>query len=340
MTRLISTVRVGGRFNPPGKPLGRQPQPSLHLKSKFALVTARALDLAVAATGEVRLGILVSGFWRSGTTWLQECLAEAMGGKSIFEPLAPENSRWESVLLRAGLQEKNLRSAHIPGPKPPGDVLWRYLDDTLMGRGSRRFVLSCRRSVGDSLKRLVVAKDVRLQHNLSAVHARYGVPIVHLRRHPCAVVASLRAARWEWSFADLRLADLFSARCGNEDRSAERLAAERYDTDLLSRVTAYWALTEGAAARQLDGARWGRLQSYEAAVAQPFETVAALCRFAGQAQVRQPSPHLNSAMTDPERVGDAPTTRTHDWKRRLSGDEVARVRQIVDDLLPTHGYDI
>jgi hypothetical protein len=35
----------------------------------------------------------VSGFFRSGTTWFQECIAEGACGKTVFEPLSPYNRR-------------------------------------------------------------------------------------------------------------------------------------------------------------------------------------------------------------------------------------------------------
>ena len=33
--------------------------------------------------------LLINGFWRSGTTWLQQTLVEALHAKSLFEPFSP-----------------------------------------------------------------------------------------------------------------------------------------------------------------------------------------------------------------------------------------------------------
>ena len=33
--------------------------------------------------------LLINGFWRSGTTWLQQTFVDAMDAKSLFEPFSP-----------------------------------------------------------------------------------------------------------------------------------------------------------------------------------------------------------------------------------------------------------
>ncbi len=56
------------------------------------------VDAALGLSGLARPVVLVSGFWRSGTTWLQECLVEGLEAKSIFEPLSPQEPRRRAAL--------------------------------------------------------------------------------------------------------------------------------------------------------------------------------------------------------------------------------------------------
>src|ERR1700744_1192686 len=50
---------------------------------------ALSLDRATHSLGLSKPVLFVSGFWRSGTTWLQEYLASGFHAKTIFEPLSP-----------------------------------------------------------------------------------------------------------------------------------------------------------------------------------------------------------------------------------------------------------
>jgi hypothetical protein len=50
---------------------------------------ARAVDLITGRLGAARPVVFVSGFWRSGTTWMQELLAKSLHAKTVFEPLLP-----------------------------------------------------------------------------------------------------------------------------------------------------------------------------------------------------------------------------------------------------------
>ncbi len=62
--------------------------------------------------------VLVSGFWRSGTTWVQECLAESLGAKTIFEPLSPQEPRRRAFLASRFPADEDALQAFIPGSLP------------------------------------------------------------------------------------------------------------------------------------------------------------------------------------------------------------------------------
>ncbi len=44
------------------------------------------LDLCAAPFVDPSEAVVVTGFWRSGTTWLQQTLARLHNAKTVFEP--------------------------------------------------------------------------------------------------------------------------------------------------------------------------------------------------------------------------------------------------------------
>ncbi len=287
------------------------------------LAAAGLLDAALGLSGLAAPVVLVSGFWRSGTTWLQECLAESLGAKTVFEPLSPQEPRRRAALEPRFPGDEDALQAFIPGPFAEGAPDWRALDAACRGRHGGAFLLSCRASVAESARTAIVVKDVRLHANLAGFHRRFGVPVVHLRRHPCAVVASLLAADWHWSFARVTLARL--------DPAAEALRA--FDTDALSRIAAYWAHVERRAALAIDGRAWGRTLAYETLAARPGPVVEDLCGWLGRPQRRTPDFGRPAASVHPDIFAARPRA-PEPWRTRLSEAEVVRVEAIADAVFP------
>ena len=158
------------------------------------------------------------------------------------------------------------------------------LDLAFAGYGPGTFALLSREHLLELLWRGVIIKCVRMSLGHVAVQRRYGVPNIHLRRHPCAVVASMLHTRWTWSFEDVRLAELVAA-LGPDTRhvlapTTPNLdeVVPRHDGDALSRIAAYWALTERYVDAHLRGQPWAQIVPYERLVAQPKSTLGELCR--------------------------------------------------------------
>lgn len=303
-------------------------------RTALAVATARGIDAGLGTLGLSRPVLLVSGFWRSGTTWLQECLAAALGAKTVFEPMSPMEPRRRADLSKLYPDDgEDLWQATVPGPWSPNDVAWRYLDAACSGRLATEYLMSCRRDVAESLRRTIVVKDVRLQANFRAFHDRYGVPVVHVRRHPCAVVASLLAANWHWSFEHASLA-MVLPRLGAALTEAERTRALRFDTDALHRTAAFWAVTERLAAEGLSRQRWGALLSYENFSADPGPVLAELCRTIGLRQRATVDFAQPSASVHPEAFaayGAAPRER---WRTMLTFQEIEQIETVVDAIFP------
>ena len=281
------------------------------------------VDAALGLSGLARPVVLVSGFWRSGTTWLQECLVEGLEAKSIFEPLSPQEPRRRAALQDRFPDDEDALQAFIPGPLDESSPVWPALDAACCGLHGGSFLLSCRRSVAEAARTAIVVKDVRLHHNLTTFHHRFRVPVVHIRRHPCAVAASLISADWHWSFSRVKFSRL--------DPSLHLLSD--FDTDPLSRIAAYWAHVERRAFLALQGQVWGHLLPYENFIARPAPVFSDLCGRLGLRQRRNPNFGRPSASIHP----DAFSTKTGapaSWRAKLSDQEISRIEGIADRVFP------
>ena len=304
-------------------------------RTAFDNAAARLVDRSLGQLGAAHPRLLVSGFWRSGTTWLQEMLGTALGAKTVFEPLSPmEPVRCAALLAQYPDDTEDLRQATVPGPCPDDAGFWRYLGRTCHGSLATEYLMSCRRDVAESFRRDIVVKDVRLQANLAEFHRRFGVPVVHVRRHPCAVVASLVAADWHWSFANVTLAALLP-RLGSAvpDHARLRLLT-RFDADPVDRIAACWAVTERAAAAALEAQPWGALVAYEAFAAAPRQVLDTLCGRLRLRQVAAVDFSAPSASVSPEAFAAYGAPPRERWRAQLTERDIERVCAVADDVFP------
>jgi hypothetical protein len=212
---------------------------------------AHTADRLVSPLVDPARSPVVSGFWRSGTTWLQEVLARLLAAKSVIEPF-----HFEVPAARA------LLAASQPGPKPDpvlelqmpfcgtglleGElrgVFERALRATLAGRGTRLI----RTGLWECLRRRVVVKVTRGHLCLRAAQDTFGMPVIHLHRDPRGVVASVLQTGWDWLFDHLRLKEqLLEPRDGRAQAFERwREEIEEYDRmDRIARIAAYWAMVE------------------------------------------------------------------------------------------------
>lgn len=212
---------------------------------------AYCVDRMVSVGMDPGRSLVVSGFWRSGTTWLQESLAHLLGAKTVFEPF-----HFEVPAARALLSASQpvARSApflelHMPycgGAELSGElrrVFAGALRGTLAGRGTRLLRMDPR----ECLRRRIVVKLVRGHLCLSAARRSFGMPIIHVYRDPRGVIASVMQTGWDWLFDHLRLAEqLLEPRDGRAEAFGKwREAIEEYDEQgKIARLAAYWAITE------------------------------------------------------------------------------------------------
>ena len=147
--------------------------------------------------------------------------------------------------------------------------------------------------------------------------------------------------RWTWSFEDVRLAELVAA-LGPDARhvlapTTPNLdeVVPRHDGDALSRIAAYWALTERYVDAHLRGQPWARNRALRAVGCQSDSTLGELCGF-----FDAPAHPLvvtgDLPVTEAESVGTPSASRIRAWRERLSPAAIDRVSGIVSELFPKY----
>ena len=284
----------------------------------------------------LRGSILINGFWRSGTTWVQQVLAKAYGAKTIFEPLSPSSQFPLQKRVFGSATPAVWRESFLPlSPEvfTPEDV--RYLDLTFAGCCPTRstFPYLCRKSVTECFNRRLVIKFVRAHCLLGYMAERYNVTPIHVTRHPCAVVASFALSDWTWNFSQVDFCQLYPDSQPFEDpRAKEQIHVlhEYSNSSATAKLTALWALMERRVA-ETPGVVSAR---YEDLVRNPEQEFPRLAGRVG-ATLRNPlETGEDSPVTVAQRKGIDIEQRLTSWKHELCFEVQESVRSIVEDIWP------
>jgi len=199
-------------------------------------------------------GLFISGFWRSGTTWLQQSLAHILGAKTVFEPLSPNSGmiiRKNGNVYGLKTHESKFLATYLPFFRDDfskNNSLQRILFNALRSKIGGFWVRRTRGSMLDSFRRSVIVKDVRIQFCLGAIQNTFSVPIIHIHRDPRAVIASLKRRNWwQWGLDELSLSQhLLKCNDGREDFFGkwEKTILKYEGASIIQRVTAYLAMSE------------------------------------------------------------------------------------------------
>ena len=295
---------------------------------------------------------MIAGSGRSGTTWVQDALADANELRPIFEPLHP----WVS--------EVGNRYAHRtlrPGESHP--ELLQFLTDTCAGRGPQLWAryrrhpnwlfppvgsLTTREGLGRlyrawtkfvaefptlyraSKRRAPLVKCIRSNLMLGWLSQHCDGRVVLMVRHPGAVIESELRGKWEPE----RVLDRF-----RRDAALHELTSNRYRTLLARRLNdvealaarwvienqypILWAAVDDVAIvhyerlKSAPGTEWQRLCS---ALDLPnVPTVAALAK-----------PSQQSGRSKPESIVEGSTTPR--WLQKLTQAQVDAVQRVLDEV--------
>ena len=214
---------------------------------------AYLIDRALAFRFDPSDTLVISGFWRSGTTWLEESLREILYAKTLFEPIDPLLHDTQTLHEHDQVAGKTLEFLRLYMPYCSGSILSsghpltklfrQSLRSELRGAWARRF----RQGLAESFRPRLVVKFVNAQLCLRAAQNTFVMPVLHVYRDPRAVVASIKKTRWHGLFDHLSLREqLLETPDGRVEYfgrwRGEILEYDRYNT--VTRVAAYWALTE------------------------------------------------------------------------------------------------
>lgn len=304
---------------------------------------AYRLDSELATRVDPHETLVVSGFWRSGTTWLEEALREILQAKTLFEPCDPLTEEMQAIHAHDQVAHKTFEFLRLYMPYCSADTLHGHPLHELFrravvaeSRGSwiRRF----RKNLAESRQTRVVVKFVRAQLCLRAAQNTFNMPALHVYRDPRAVIASIKKTRWHWLFEHLELRkQLLRQRDGRADFfnqwTDEILEYDR--DDAVARVAAYWALTERFVQQSYTGYQ-GRfaLVSYEQ-LAQEREKVFA--EILQRLNLRPATENFevsraDSTTTSQLQRGASVRERVAGWKKYLSAAEIAVIENVVTRL--------
>lgn len=292
----------------------------------------------------------IAGSGRSGTTWVQDCVAESNDLRPIFEPLHP------AVTPLGPLYANRALSPNAECPDLASyfrdccDGSYRSWWTTYRGRRDLLFPRLGELSSVDAWKRLYrrwsrftrgvpalyragrlrepLFKDIRLNLALGWLVRQLEARVVLIVRHPCAVVES-----------QLRLGDAWDPgpglrRCAG-DAEFDEWTEGRYRVPLrgsLSRIeelTLMWII-ENQLPVELARAHGYVVSHYEHLHARGTSEWERVIGFLGLVQVPGPSltgrPSQQSAVADPV----TPEASSSKWMMRLSTPDLSSIQQLLD----------
>jgi len=274
--------------------------------------------------------IILSGFWRSGTTWIQQVIAESICAKTQFEPLEPN----ALLPLHGGASFNPTQGAYIP---LTWDVFSEkdcyFLDLAFKGVSPKRsgFNYLARTSFKECFTDRVVVKFVRAQFILPVLMQRYSAQgVIHISRHPMAVIQSLMNAKWEWDFADIDLSDLY----WRENELSKCPLWEElkiyHNASKEEKIAALWALSE----REVRQSENIVFVKYEELLKEPDIGFANVLKTLGLQAQKRVDYSKDSPVTASNRVGASLDERLNSWRTNMPRDSQIKVRAVLRSLWP------
>ena len=200
--------------------------------------------------------LIINGFWRSGTTWLQEYAANLLRAKRIFEPFQARAGYILGCLDEISPVRRDYGFCNGLMPFISSEIsletkLFDIINQAQRGQLTSKYVLRDQRLLDFDrcFKKQVVVKYVRGSLSLRAMANTFSCPVIHIYRDPRAVIASIKQRKnWgEGAFTNFSLCShLLEVDDGRYDYfkrwKNEIYAMEK--TEDLGRLAAYYCLTE------------------------------------------------------------------------------------------------
>jgi hypothetical protein len=302
--------------------------------------SAYQIDHEVAPRVDPRDTLFVSGFWRSGTTWLQQALETLLQAKLVYEPLYCLVPDTRAVYEDHGVahRTKEYLRLHMPfcaAPTLAGRSLNAFFERALRSDLQGNWLRAYRGNFANNFRTRVILKCVRAQLCLRAVQDTFGMPVLHVYRDPRAIAASVRLTSWSWLFDPLDLTrqllkppdgraaffDAWRSEIGSFDRQ-----------DVTTRLAAYWALTETWVRHSYAGGRTRFVAvGYEELLRRREGLLLEILEQLGvplAANADSLSLSADSSTTSERRRGASADERIAGWKSVLSAAEIGAIEAI------------
>lgn len=229
------------------------------------------IDRGVSLLAHTEPPVIITGFWRSGTTFLQDLTCQTLGAKPVFEPLyksSPDYLKYLKARVPPGVDPLPFFNFFMPWAPEDGDpdrLLARFLDGVIAGRRPTKWTCHTRNNMAKqlgyggwqriyakskiSLRKRLVVKFVRGHLLIPYIKHRFGLPIIHIQRNPLEIARSFIKAGWHYpgSMDDINLRSLL---LDPSDRRSEffapysRLIDQSPQFSGVKRLALYWGLCE------------------------------------------------------------------------------------------------
>jgi hypothetical protein len=301
--------------------------------------------------------ILVTGMPRSGTTWVGQMLAA--GGEVMYlsEPLNQLHPGIFRLRVRQPycyIDEENESSfadafadAAAARPRPVAEI-FSVREAKDVGRVAVRsfdFVRARLRS------RRILFKDPYAVFSADWFADRLGSDVVLVVRRPAAVVSSLKRLGWRAPLVEMRRQEALRKRwlVGFDHELEAAATRSELRRDLIWSNTVLWLIVYGAVARYADTRRNFIVVRHEDLSRDPEHGFAQLYQSLGLSYSARAIAHIRGATAagnprevtrrHPHRVRLDSGANLESWRRRLTPEEVKRIRSMTD-ALASRWYDV
>ncbi|NJL44955.1 MAG: hypothetical protein HC922_02820 [Leptolyngbyaceae cyanobacterium SM2_3_12] len=206
--------------------------------------------------------LIINGFWRSGTTWIMELVADMLGAKTVFEPFNPPIPNRAPVKKSpigrclAEINPPRADYAFVCGLMPyvddqldPDSQLARVVHKALLGQLKSRKLGP--KDLRECLRQRVVAKFTRGSLCLRSIQDAFGGPVLHVIRDPRASICSLKKLEnGNFAWGAFNNFPLRAHLLGIQDSRTDYFSRWTQDIEMFDqasdyhRLAAYYCLTE------------------------------------------------------------------------------------------------
>lgn len=308
-------------------------------------------DLLASAVIDPSDTLLVTGFWRSGTTWLQQTLSRLQRARSVFEPLHPSLETYKYAVRNLNLPQYPALdlNQYMPyrgrGKLEESSDLRTHIHRGLVGalpglhvRIARHGEQSQTRIGGvvermrDSFQHKIVTKMVRGHFLIPEVQRLFDPVIIHIRRDPRAVIASMKRQGWfqEWASSLSLKEQLIRPGDGREEflESWHEEIRRADQKSISARWAAYWAVVEHFVDELSTHPRRECLRYEQLVRCQEGYLGEKIRPFVRQKPERR---HLQGASptTTEDRRNSPEEARLHGWKENLTPGQIEEIESVV-----------